>query len=142
MTIAVLAAVAGGSALGGSLRHLCAEAAHALGLALPWATLAVNLTGSLGIALFAAALTALGRDRSPALRHFVMTGVMGGFTTFSLMSLDMLALLAGGRTPVALAYLGASVGGAVLAAWGGALAGERLGHALTRRTANRRTGGA
>lgn len=131
MSPAVLLAVALGSALGGSLRHLAALGVGGLDLALPWATLAVNLLGSAGIALFAAGAAALGRDLSAATRHFVMTGVMGGFTTFSLMSLDTLALAASGRWGLAGAYVVASAGGALLAAW----AGDRLGRRFARRPA-------
>lgn len=80
----------------------------------PWGTLAVNLLGSLAIGLLAPTLA-----RHDALRLLVVTGVLGGFTTFSAFSLDALALLHAGRTGAALAYVAVStVGGLALCALG------------------------
>ena len=89
--------VALGGALGAALRHL-----SVLALPAPWGTLAVNVAGSFAIGLLAMRL-------SPALAPFLITGVLGGFTTFSAFSLDALRLAEGGRLGSALLYVGGSV---------------------------------
>lgn len=84
----------------------------------PWGTLAVNLVGSLAIGLLAPSLA-----RHDAARLLVVTGVLGGFTTFSAFSLDALALLHAGRAGAALGYVAVStVGGLALCALGWKLA--------------------
>lgn len=87
--------VAIGGALGSIARFwisgLIAERyAHAF----PWNTLAVNVTGSLVIGVFAALSDPDGRwVMSPGARQFLMVGVCGGYTTFSSFSLQTLNLL-------------------------------------------------
>ncbi len=95
--------VALGGALGASLRHLATLLWPA-----PWGVLAVNVAGSLAIGLLAGRL-------SPALAPLLITGVLGGFTTFSAFSLDALRLVEGGRLGAAALYVGGSVGLSVLA---------------------------
>jgi CrcB protein len=91
--------IALGGALGSVLRYLLVSAIGA-----PLGTLAVNILGSLAIgALFA------GLGAREGWQLFLMTGVLGGFTTFSAFSLDTLKLIEAGQTPQALAYVGASV---------------------------------
>ncbi|WP_210529071.1 fluoride efflux transporter FluC [Rubellimicrobium arenae] len=104
-----LPSVALGGALGASLRYLLLLAWPA-----PWGTLAINLAGSFLIGLLAVPLLASGRDPHP-LAPLLVTGVLGGFTTFSAFSLDTLRLIEGGRTAAALAYVVGSVGSALLA---------------------------
>lgn len=88
--------------------------------AFPWATLAVNLAGSLAIGVLAGVL--VGKD---AARLFWVTGLLGGFTTFSAFSLETLGLLQSGRTGAAAAYVLASVlGGLALAGLGWAMAAK------------------
>lgn len=87
--------IALGSALGGSARYLLADAALRLGPpAFPWDTLAVNILGSLLIGVVAALSATKGRiELSSEWRQFWMTGFCGGFTTFSIFSVQSLALL-------------------------------------------------
>ena len=92
--------VALGGALGASLRFLVG-----LAVGFPLGTLAVNVTGSLAIGLVWVLLA----EKSPLLLPFLMTGLLGGFTTFSAFSLDTLRLLETGRAGVAFSYVGASV---------------------------------
>jgi fluoride exporter len=83
-----------GSALGGLARYaLSGVVAHHVGETFPWGTLLVNASGSFVIG-FVATLTATeGRFLvGPTTRQFVMTGVLGGFTTYSSFSLQTLAL--------------------------------------------------
>ena len=78
-----------------------------LGPSLPWGTLAVNVAGSFAIGL---AIGLLGAHSVglPA-RLFLVTGFLGGFTTFSAFSLDALTLWQRGDMPTAAAYVAASV---------------------------------
>jgi len=92
--------VALGGALGASLRFLVG-----LAVGFPLGTLAVNVVGSLAIGMVWVLLA----EKSPLLLPFLMTGLLGGFTTFSAFSLDTLRLLEAGRAGVAFSYVGASV---------------------------------
>ncbi|VDC26360.1 fluoride efflux transporter FluC [Pseudogemmobacter humi] len=92
-----IGAVALGGAAGSVLRHLTVAAFGA-----PWAVAAINVLGSFLIGL---TYVLLGPRFSP----FVMTGVLGGFTTFSAFSLDTLKLWEAGRIPEAALYVGVSV---------------------------------
>jgi fluoride exporter len=90
-------AVAGGGALGSMARHAVnLYFAHALERAVPYATAAVNVSGSFVIGLLAA-LLATGRvHMSAELRTFIFVGILGGFTTFSSFMLDTFTLGHGG----------------------------------------------
>jgi CrcB protein len=101
--IRLYAAVAAGSALGAVARHLCSTAlVAALGAGFPWGTLAVNVLGSFLIGLYAVPTEPEGRLlASPAMRQFVLAGFCGGFTTFSIFSLETLLLLESGHPALA-----------------------------------------
>lgn len=99
--------VAAGGAVGASCRFLANVGMKALfGAGFPWGTLTVNILGSFLMGLLAVALE---RRGAMALAPFAMTGVLGGFTTFSAFSLDAVFLLEEGRTLVAVIYMAASV---------------------------------
>ena len=97
-------------ALGGVLGSLARFAvAVALGLEqwdttrLPWATLTVNIAGCLAIGIVEASATVA---RGPSwLRPFLITGFLGGFTTFSALALETGLLLDDGQPLVAVAYM-------------------------------------
>lgn len=75
----------------------------------PWGTLAVNALGGLaagGVAGWVLARSVGGAD---SVSLFLMTGVLGGFTTFSAFSLDAVLLWQRGQTSLALLYVLASV---------------------------------
>src|SRR5262249_25185066 len=96
---ALYAAVAAGSVIGSVLRWLA-------GLALPWGPLFVNLTGSFAIGFFAGMSAPGGRwFVGPRLRQFFMTGICGGYTTFSMFSLEALRLLQQGKLALAPGYI-------------------------------------
>lgn len=86
-------------ALGGALGSVARFAATDLitrgcGGAFPWGTLIVNVTGSFVIGFFATMAAPAGRfPVGDGGRHFFMTGVLGGFTTFSSFSLQTLDLV-------------------------------------------------
>lgn len=115
---AVLLVAAGGAA-GSVLRYLVSVLAlEALGAGFPWGTLAVNVIGSLAIGVLG------GLGVQSELRLLLVTGLLGGFTTFSAFSLETGALA---ERSVALAAL------YVTASVGLGLAGFALGWALARR---------
>ncbi len=117
-----------GSALGGMARHWCnVLATEWLGTSFPWGTLFINVTGSLTIGFFFALTDASGRfDVSRNAKLFVMTGICGGYTTFSAFSLQSLTLLQEGAWLRGGGYVAASVGLCLLAVW----AGDALGAAI------------
>ena len=89
--------VALGGALGSVARFaLNGVVADKFGPAFPWGTLAVNVSGSLLIGIFAGLAVPEGRLDPPARQfttQFLMIGVCGGYTTFSSFSLQTLNLL-------------------------------------------------
>jgi fluoride exporter len=121
-------AVGVGSALGALARYLCTLAMVALlGPAFPWGTLAVNVLGSFLIGLYATVTEPDGRLRaSPAQRQFVIAGFCGGFTTFSIFSLETLLLVGRQAFGLAVIYMAASVVLWLISVWIGHRAGARL----------------
>lgn len=123
--------VAAGSALGALARYLCSVALLSLlGPGFPWGTLAVNVLGSFLIGLYATVTAPDGRMMAGLeQRAFVITGFCGGFTTFSIFSLEMLLLVERHAFGLAGLYVTAS-----LALWLGAVwVGYRTGARLNRR---------
>jgi len=117
-----------GSALGGGARYwLSGLASHAIGETFPLGTLIVNVTGSFVIGFFA---TLTGPDGRVFVgtdaRQFVMTGICGGYTTFSSFSLQTLNLVRDGEMGLASANIGLSVVLCLLAVWIGHIAAATL----------------
>jgi CrcB protein len=108
-----LLAVALGGAAGSVLRYAVQAGLRG---AFPWGTLAVNLLGSLLIGVCAGWSE---RTGAAWVRPWLMTGFLGGFTTFSAFSLENVALLREGRLGVAAAYAGTSVVAGILLAFVG-----------------------
>jgi CrcB protein len=79
----------------------------------------VNVVGGLAIGALAEAF-ALRWEASPELRGFLVTGILGGFTTFSAFSLETMAMLERQAWLPAIAYVAASVAASLLAAFAGA----------------------
>jgi fluoride exporter len=105
--IALAVFVGGGlGAVGRYAFGLLATASFGSGFA--WGTLGVNVIGSLIIGLLAQALP-LADEGGAMARLFLITGVLGGFTTFSAFSLDALQLMQRGEAGLAIAYILASV---------------------------------
>lgn len=95
-----------GGALGSAARHGVNLAAPRLfGSATPYATAAVNMIGALVIGLLAGALASQRLTLTPTERTLYLTGVLGGFTTFSSFMLDTLALAQAGSTTKAVINL-------------------------------------
>ena len=101
--------VAIGGAIGSVARYLAGLATlRWFGPNFPWGTLAVNIVGGLAIGIFAE-LLARRFDGSSELRLFVVTGILGGFTTFSAFSLEVATMAERGDYLAALTYVLASV---------------------------------
>ncbi len=85
----------------------------------PWATFFINIVGSviIGVVFEVSQTRVIGM--SPLVRIFFMTGILGGFTTFSTFSLDMVTLAGERAIGLALAY----AAGSVLVGFAGAYAG-------------------
>ncbi|MFN7185824.1 MAG: fluoride efflux transporter CrcB [Alphaproteobacteria bacterium] len=82
----------------------------------PFGTMLVNILGSFAIGLLMARLAGEGQD---SLRLFLVTGILGGFTTFSAFSWDVLQLVERGQVAQAALYILGSVLLSLLAAYGG-----------------------
>ncbi len=80
----------------------------------PWATLGINLVGSLALGILLK--SAMERGWSDTTVQALGIGYLGAFTTFSTFSADTHTMLRDGRTGAALTYVLASVVGGVIAA--------------------------
>ena len=106
-----------GGGLGATMRYGVNLATVAwFGPHFPWGTLTVNVVGSAIMGAFAGwILTREPGTGSDAIRLFFMTGVLGGFTTFSAFSLDIVVLWQRGAAMTAIGYVLASVAVSLLA---------------------------
>jgi len=99
--------VALGGAIGASARYLTNVGVMRLvGPGYPYGTLVANVFGSF---LMGVLVVALARRGGNELAPLLMTGFLGGFTTFSAFSLDTLTLFERGETGLAASYVVASV---------------------------------
>ena len=89
--------------------------------AFPWATLAVNVVGSLAMGLLAGWLARHGTGGESA-RLLLGVGLLGGFTTFSAFSLELMVLIERGQSGSAFAYAAISVLAGVSALYLGLIA--------------------
>jgi len=98
-----------GGGMGAALRHgINILVGRTLGGGFPYATLFINVTGSLIMGLVAAYFAFKG-DASQHWRLFLTTGILGGYTTFSAFSLDAALLYERGAIGLAVLYVLASV---------------------------------
>lgn len=110
-----LLAVALGGALGSSARYLfSAQMLRLYGPNFPWGTLGVNLIGCFIMGVLAESF-ALRFNVSGEMRSFLMTGLLGGFTTFSAFSLDAGNMIERHDYTLAGLYIAASVIGSIVA---------------------------
>lgn len=98
-----------GGGLGAMLRHLVnVTCARCIGTAFPYGTFIINISGSTVMGLIAGYLAFKGEASQPW-RLFLMTGILGGYTTFSAFSLDAALLYERGEIGLAALYVVGSV---------------------------------
>ena len=118
--ISTLSLVALGGAIGASLRFIFGTVALRLAgpTEFPFAILTVNVIGSFLMGVFVVAAAHRGLTH---LSPFVMTGLLGSFTTFSAFSLETVTLMERGQIGAAAGYVALSVGlsiiGLMLGLW-------------------------
>ncbi|MFP5504999.1 MAG: fluoride efflux transporter CrcB [Gammaproteobacteria bacterium] len=121
-----LVAIAAGGALGALLRFWVASGVAAwLGRGFPYGTLLVNVSGSLAIGVLYILLLERA-DVGAVWRLFLMTGLLGAFTTFSTFSLETLVLIESGEYLKAGVNVLLSVILCLAAAYAGILLGRQL----------------
>ena len=108
-----------GGAIGSGARHLVnIGMARAFGLTYPWWTLTVNIVGSFLMGFLVDMITRR-FGGSVEMRTFLATGILGGFTTFSAFSLDIMSLFDRNGSASALIYIIASVAISLAALYAG-----------------------
>jgi CrcB protein len=116
--------VALGGAIGAALRYLIGTSITArTGEGFPWHTFVINVSGAFLIGLLLALPIAGMRSGAPW-RLFLVTGVLGGFTTFSALSYESMVLIDQGRVLAGLANMFGSGVAGLTAAWLGIMAGR------------------
>ena len=121
-----LAAIAVGGAAGALLRVWIGRAVGGPGTSWPWATFAINVSGSL---LLGYLLATIGTAHGYA-RPMLMTGFCGTFTTFSTMQVEILTMLERHSYGLALGYVGGSIVAGYTAGWAGGDGARRSARAL------------
>ena len=112
-------------ALGTAARHaLTVWAARQFGASFPYGTLAVNLAGCFAIS--AVMHVALSWEWAASVRAALVTGFLGGFTTYSAFNYETLRLLQTGAALAAAANVSATLVGGLLSGWLGLLAARLL----------------
>lgn len=97
-----------GGFVGSVLRYLVGLIKLNDSFVFPIKTLCVNVIGAFLIGMITA-LCLKGWDADPKLILMLKVGVCGGFTTFSTFALESVQLFSGGRTGIAILYIGLSV---------------------------------
>lgn|SRR5690606_2276908 len=118
--------VALGGAAGSVCRYLVGQwSLRLFGPAFPWGTLIVNVAGSFAIGLLVE-LVARRLNASTEMRLLIVTGFLGGFTTFSAFSLDVISLVERSTTLVGVTYVIASVAVSLAAVFAGLALGRSM----------------
>ncbi|MDH1113138.1 fluoride efflux transporter CrcB [Rhizobium pusense] len=118
--------VAAGGAIGSVFRYLVGVwSVRLAGVNFPWGTLTVNVVGSFLIGLLVE-LVARRLNAPMEMRLFLVTGVLGGFTTFSSFSLDAVSLFERGALGLSAVYVLASLSVSIAAVFAGLALGRNL----------------
>ncbi len=108
-------AIALGAAIGANLRYgIGLWAAQRFGTEWPYGTFIINLLGCLGIGFLLTLITNRLTVSEPV-RLMLITGLLGGFTTFSTFGYESFTLFTAGNTLAALTYIAGSVSGGLIA---------------------------
>lgn len=123
--VRALAVAAAGGALGAMARYAVDLTADGFGVALPWATLTINVVGCVLMGVLVSFVLAH-PARHLLWRPFLGAGVLGGFTTFSAFAGDAVRLADEGAWIASAAYVVVTLAGGLLALWAGYTAGLAL----------------
>ena len=105
-----------GGFAGAVLRYLISmRVQQGMGPGFPWGTFFVNVTGCLLIGFLSGLF--LARNFHPSAGLLLITGVLGGYTTFSSFGLETLSLMASGRVGTAFLYAFSSLAAGLVAVW-------------------------
>lgn len=115
--------VMSGGAVGAGMRYGLVRALPSASGGWPWATFSANVLGGLAMGVLAAWLLR-GDSAGEPLRLFLGVGVLGGFTTFSAFSLEMMQMAERGQVTMAAFYALASVLSALGALFAGMMAAK------------------
>ena len=119
--------IAAGGALGAVSRHLTGQwLLRAIGPDWPYGTFVVNVLGGLVMGGFIGWMAQAGRMDANELRAFFAVGLLGGFTTFSAFSLDVVVMIERRAYGDAIGYVAASVILSILALFVGLLIARRV----------------
>jgi CrcB protein len=121
----VLAAIAAGGALGGAGRFGIEKALPTAPDAFPWATFAINASGSLALAVLLVFVLEIWPPTRYA-RPFAAIGFLGAYTTFSTWMVETDELVAHHRPGLAAGYLGGSLGAGLAAVSLGLVVGRAV----------------
>jgi fluoride exporter len=111
--------VMAGGASGAALRYMLSRSLPIGAGGWPWPTFIANILGGFAMGLLAAWLLRAGQSGED-MRILLGVGVLGGFTTFSAFSLEMMNMIEQGQGPQAALYAVSSVLIAVIAVFAGA----------------------
>ena len=117
--------VMSGGAIGAGLRYGLSRALPIGAGGWPWPTFAANVLGGLAMGVLAAWVLR-GDNSAESLRLFAGVGVLGGFTTFSAFSLEMMQMVERGQVGLAAGYALASVLLALGALFAGMIAAKAV----------------
>lgn len=119
-------AVAVGGGIGAALRYAVTLVANMHGgITFPYGTILVNVIGSFLIGLLMMYFQGQS-DVPPMIKLFAITGILGGFTTFSTFNMELLTFVRAGDLGAALLYGGLNIIGAFFCCWLGIAAGSSL----------------
>ena len=120
-------AVGAGGLVGTALRYLLGVGSPTAAGAWPAVTLGINLVGAFALGLLLEALTRVGPDVGARriVRLGVGTGLLGSFTTYSTLALDVVHQIEAGHVGAAAAYAAVSLLGGLAAAGAGVALGAR-----------------
>ncbi|MER6012314.1 fluoride efflux transporter CrcB [Streptomyces bluensis] len=121
----VVAVVALGGGIGAAARYGAALLWPTPTGGFPWSTFWVNIVGCAVIGVFMVVITDVWAAHR-LVRPFFGTGVLGGFTTFSTYAVEAERLIGAGRPGTGLAYLAATLLGALASVWLAVAAARRV----------------
>lgn len=121
-----IVAVALGGGIGAALRYLVTVFANVHGgIIFPYGTVLVNTMGSFCIS-FLMMYFAVHTSLPGTVKLFAITGILGGFTTFSTFNMELLTFVRSGEMTFAFLYGSLNVIGAFISCWIGIILGEQF----------------